>query len=340
MARRFVNVKKKFHEEALDFWKSISSDGSKDDFLVPPKKDERGWLARKMDFLAVRIIFFFLTATIVSVYTSVDLALLAAFCLTLVLHLVLYRGEQNRSLRYQEDMKSFIARDHTYGQIMKMTPETEYCIFISQVLNGLDGFSEVQRLDTPSDSNLHLMGRFKEVPVAVCCNRYKKENEVGRTELLKFSSALRTAGITRGIFLTTSSFSEWAIDYVQSIKNELRIVLVDKEKLLEWIRISKHSIYPDAEKVQELERKRLEEAKMVSLRKREGTNKRLMQAFFMVSVYLTVLSLLMKNWLQDWMLYLYFFVALVNVVLGFTCYLFFKHTRAQIKQFYALDQLD
>ena len=339
MARKFINVKKKFYEEALDFWKSLSKSPS-EEFLVPPKKDQRGWLAKKIDFLAVRILFFFLTATLVSIYFSMKIAIIAALVLTWILHLVLRRSESSRINRYQQDMVDYIAKDYVYGQIMKMNPETEFSILISQVLNNLDGFSEVQAIRTPNESSIDLIGKFKDVAVGINCNRYKKENEVGRPELLKFASGLRKAGLTRGIFLTTSSFSEWAIDYVQSVKEELRIVLVDKEKLLEWICISQHSIYPNAERVEELEQKRLEQERMVSLRKREGRNKGLMQAFFLVSFYLTVLSLLMKNWLQEWMLYLYFSAAILNMLLGFTCYLFFKHTRAQIKQFYVLEQLD
>jgi hypothetical protein len=245
-----------------------------------------------------------------------------------------------RVSRRSDAYRDYIVRSHTYEQLMKMDPGSEFKILMTQVLNGLDCFSEVHPCTPGASARFDLTGKFKDFPVVVMCNRYKKENEVGKSELVKFAADMKTAGVTRGIFLSTSSFSEWALDYVHSIKGELRIVLVDKIKLLEWIRLSGHSVYPDEEKAKELEHTKRMQERMVSLQKRENQNKRLMQAFFMVSIYLTVLSFLMRQWLQNWMLYLYFLVAVVNLLLGFTCYIFFRHTRAVIRESYMLEQFD
>lgn len=341
MAKRFINVKRRLSDVATDFYKSLSSEETKDSFLKPPKKDERGWLARKIDYISVRVLSFLAIAFLVSFKFSLYTAVIAAAAGTFFLHLILHRSEKTRESRNAEKMREYIVRNHTYEQIMKMDPAAEFKIMMAQVLNGLDGFSGIKQGTTNgSSSKFDLVGKFKDYPIAVTCNRYKKENEVEKVDLVKFTAEMKKAGVTRGIFLTTSSFSEWAIDYVHSIKDELRIVLVDKNKLLEWIRLSGHSIYPNSQKAEELEIKKIEQDRMVSLQKKEKQNKRLMQAFFLVSIYLTVLSFLMQRWLQDWMLYLYFGFAVLNMLLGLLWYCLFRHTRAVVRQSYMLEQLD
>lgn len=341
MAGRFIIVKNRFFDEAKEFLKSLGGRDSMEDFLVPPRKDSRGWLAKKIDYLAVRVLFFLMLVFVLLTQVSLNWAVIGAAAGTLVVHILLARSEGIRATRYARDYRDYIVRSHTYEQLMKMDPGPEFKIFMAQVLNGLDGFSSVQPGDAVTNTaKFDLIGKFKGFPVVIMCNRYKKENEVGKSELVKFAGEMKNSGFTRGIYLSTSSFSEWAIDYVHSIKGELRVVLVDKAKLLEWIRLSGHALYPDDKKAAELEAAKESQERMVSLQKRERQNKRLMQAFFMVSIYLTVLSLVMRQWLQDWMLYLYFAVAVLNMLLGFLCYILFKHTRAVIRESSTLEQLD
>ena len=59
------------------------------------------------------------------------------------------------------------------------------------------------------------------------------EGIVGRPELHKFVGALAGQGAKKGIFITTSSFTKEARDY--SPKNETKIVLIDGEKLAQYM---------------------------------------------------------------------------------------------------------
>lgn len=342
MARRFITVRRKFSEEVKVFLKSLLSGDSGDGFLVPVKKDNRGWLAQKIDYLSIRLVFFVVVGFFVSSRASMNWALSVATLGTIVLHLLLSKSEKAREKRLFKAERDYLVRSHTYEQLMKMDPGSEFRILLAQVLNGLDGFSEIRPLDSALDhGKFDLVGKFKDCPIVVKCNRYKKENEVCKTELADFVKQLKDTGITRGIFLSTSGFSEWAVDYVHSIKTEgLRIVLVDKVKLLEWIRLSGHPVFPDEEKAKELETIKQMEERRVSLQKREKQNKRLMQTFFMVCAYLTILSLLMRQWLVHWMLYLYFAVAILNLLLGFLFYALYRHTRSIIRESYMLEQFD
>ena len=65
--------------------------------------------------------------------------------------------------------------------------------------------------------------------IYVQAKRWKPGNVVGRPEIHKFVGALAGQGAKKGIFITTSSFTKEALDYIP--KNETKIVLIDGERL-------------------------------------------------------------------------------------------------------------
>jgi len=341
MAKKFISVRKAFYEEVVNLISTLLKNENRDEFLKLPRQDQRGRLAKAVDFIAVRIIFFFLFGFFFSLYFSMWVSLVLAFIGTGLAHLLLSRKEKrNREISLGK-MKQYIARNHAFEKIMKMEPHREFKIFITQVLNGLKGFSGMQLIDDRTNAdNFDIIGTFKNVPVAVKCRRYEQKNEVGKEEVQKFASMIKKAGLDRGIFLTTSRFSDWAIDYVQSIKDEIRIVLVDKAKLIEWVRLSKHSIYPNEQEIEQLEIKKKQEEKKVSLKRKEARNRRLMRSFFLVTAYLTFLSFFMHRWLESWLLTLYFVIAIVNLALGLVFYYLYMHTKELINEASTLEQLD
>ncbi|MFJ6109134.1 restriction endonuclease [Dietzia maris] len=66
--------------------------------------------------------------------------------------------------------------------------------------------------------------------VYVQAKRYKDGNNVGREAIQAFVGALHGFGASRGVFLTTSSFTSGAIDYAKKVQS--RIILVDGEYLV------------------------------------------------------------------------------------------------------------
>ncbi|MEB3192162.1 MAG: restriction endonuclease [Snowella sp.] len=59
------------------------------------------------------------------------------------------------------------------------------------------------------------------------------ENVVGRPEIQKFVGALAGQGAKKGIFITTSRFSEQAKSY--SPKNDIKLVMIDGEELAQYM---------------------------------------------------------------------------------------------------------
>ncbi|GAB4041404.1 hypothetical protein GCM10028809_68560 [Spirosoma gilvum] len=65
--------------------------------------------------------------------------------------------------------------------------------------------------------------------IYIQAKKWAPGNVVGRPELHKFVGALAGQGAKKGVFITTSSFSREAADYVP--RNETKIVLIDGEQL-------------------------------------------------------------------------------------------------------------
>lgn len=66
--------------------------------------------------------------------------------------------------------------------------------------------------------------------VYIQAKRYRDGNTVGREAIQAFVGALHGLGATRGVFLTTSSFSPAARDYASKVPT--RLILIDGEKLV------------------------------------------------------------------------------------------------------------
>lgn len=65
--------------------------------------------------------------------------------------------------------------------------------------------------------------------IYIQAKRWKPESVVGRPEIHKFVGALAGQGAKKGIFITTSSFTKEASEYVP--RNETKVVLIDGERL-------------------------------------------------------------------------------------------------------------
>lgn len=90
---------------------------------------------------------------------------------------------------------------------------------------GVDGIIEAPKT----------FGKGKE-KVFVQCKRYDKTS-IGRPELQAFAGAMLTEDITVGIFITTSTFSKQAINYVEELENKGKSI-----ELFDGQRIIKHML--------------------------------------------------------------------------------------------------
>lgn len=71
--------------------------------------------------------------------------------------------------------------------------------------------------------------------IHIQAKRNDRKNTVGREEIQKFVGALAVAQSNKGVFITTSSYSVGALEYAESLNGATTVVLIDGEKLAEYI---------------------------------------------------------------------------------------------------------
>jgi restriction system protein len=92
--------------------------------------------------------------------------------------------------------------------------------------------SVVQKLGKSGDEGID--GVVNEDPlgldvVYIQAKRYSADNTIGRERIQQFAGALVGQGASKGVFVTTSSFTKGAVEY--AIKIPQRIILVDGDEL-------------------------------------------------------------------------------------------------------------
>lgn len=71
--------------------------------------------------------------------------------------------------------------------------------------------------------------------IHIQAKRYAIDNKVPREDIQKFVGALAVAQSDKGVFITTSDFVKGAYEYVESLNSSTKIVLINGDKLAEYI---------------------------------------------------------------------------------------------------------
>ena len=125
--------------------------------------------------------------------------------------------------------------------ILSKTPRSfEY--LVTQLLNkmGYGGSIKGSAKVTPYTNDGGIDGVIKEDilglgRIHIQAKRYAPTLTIGRQDIQNFVGALAVAQSNKGVFITTSSFSKGAVDYVNTLNGNTTIVLIDGQQLANYI---------------------------------------------------------------------------------------------------------
>ncbi len=105
---------------------------------------------------------------------------------------------------------------------------------------GYGGKVEDAMQATPKSNDGGIDGIIKEDvlglgKIYLQAKRYARDNKVGREEVQKFVGALSIAQSNKGVFITTSDYSNGAHDFVNSLAGNSNVVLINGSQLAEYI---------------------------------------------------------------------------------------------------------
>lgn len=126
--------------------------------------------------------------------------------------------------------------DELLGEVKKSSPRFFENLVIELIVKmGYGGSREDAAESIGRSGDEGIDGKIKEDRLgldAIYLQAKKWESTVGRPEIHKFVGALKGQGASKGIFITTSTFSNAAIDFASKIDSP-KIVLIDGRRLAE-----------------------------------------------------------------------------------------------------------
>jgi len=142
--------------------------------------------------------------------------------------------EEQLNKSYEEINSSI--RLELLDRILSQTPEffEELVIKLLQAMGYGDEQSLAKAIGGTGDGGIDGVVHQDKLGLDVVyiqAKRYDKKNSVGRPSLQKFVGSLTGESATKGVFVTTSSFSSQAIEYLNTVQQ--RVVTIDGNRLVE-----------------------------------------------------------------------------------------------------------
>lgn len=254
-------------------------------YYMSNKDDTRGNGAKVIDYVASRIVSFFIIFTFIYIrYGLLFLSLLVTTISFSILHLISIRIRNKRLEQLKKQKRLFIASQKVYQEIMNKTVEELKAYFEEVFIKA--GFQNLKH----RSSNQKLIvyeGIYNDVKVLISLLIYKNDYEVELKELKEVFLELREEGITKGVMLTTSDFTKDCYQYIENIDNPYKILLLNRELMLKLI--EKSNMLPSDEVIDELVENKISkrEANWSKYKAAMLTNKK-SKGYFLLSLFLFI----------------------------------------------------
>ena len=130
----------------------------------------------------------------------------------------------------QQREREKLARIKTLGDMHTLSP-TEFEAFVGQLL-AANGYYDVEQVGRTGDHGADLIARDVQGNcVIVQCKKYSTGKNVGEPALQKFAGSIMHYKAQKGIFVTTSLFTQNAKEFAK----DKPILLADGDLLVKWV---------------------------------------------------------------------------------------------------------
>ena len=167
-----------------------------------------------------------------------------------------YKKTAKDELRIEDTQSDFTPQEKLYSSfsnirkslyseilntILSKTP-TEFEKLVVQLLQKMGYGGEIKEsgLVTQQSNDGGIDGIIKEDVLGlgrihIQAKRYKLDTSISREDVQKFVGALAVAQSNKGVFITTSYYTKYALEYANSLTGLTTLILIDGNKLAEYI---------------------------------------------------------------------------------------------------------
>lgn len=257
-------------------------------FYSRTAEDKRNDLAKAIDYILWRMFIFF--GIFISTFLKLlnfSSSLFIAIVVLCIYHLISIKFRTKKLQEQKNEKRKRIASQRVYKEILNKTmdemKEYIYCIF-NRV-----GFTHIENVNTDNKSMI-FRGEYSGNEIILSCVVNKADFDVELKDLKEFLCKLAQYNIKKGIFITTSDFTQDCYSYLNQVSDNYTILLINKDKFLGII--EGVGMYPSEEEIDEAI-----ENKISKKKKNWGTYKLIVfsnkkiKGYFALSLFLMIASL-------------------------------------------------
>ncbi|AOY77443.1 restriction endonuclease [Clostridium formicaceticum] len=310
---------KDMKEKYFNYRKNRSNSRRFRAFYSSSKEDKRGGLAKIIDYLLGRMFIFFAVFLIAYlkigyIYAS---TVIAAVFLT-IYHIFSINIRKEKLTHFKKEKRKAIANEKIYKEILNKTVD-EMKEYLAEIFNKR-GFDEIKCLDH-SHNFIRLEALYHHNKVMILCYMYKNNFDVDLKDLKEFLCQLINSNTKRGIFITTSDFTQDCHSFLDQLNEKYTMVLVNKDKFLDVIEAS--DMFPSEEEIDEMiENKISKSKKSWEKYKLAVLNNKKIKGYLLLSVYLAIIAVYIP--------YTKYYMIIVSILLFLTLttiFVYFKEKR-------------
>lgn len=280
------------------------------------KHDQRNDLARIVDYTLSRILIFFIFfAAFILKRPGIYLSLFKTITILLIFHMVTIFIKKEKISRLNIKKRRKIAGQRVYKEIINMTV-AEMHGYIYEILSRI-GVSDLKTINQ-SYKDLLIQSKYKNDKVLIFCYIHKRDFDIELKELKEFLYLLKKKSIRKGIFITVSDFTQDCYDYVNKIDDDFSLLLINKDKLLNIIRLK--GMFPPEEEIDEIIlNERFKQKRNWKKYKNATLSSKNIKNYFVLSVFFMLIS----TYMHYTMYYIIAsFVTMFLTCIGFIIYVF------------------
>ncbi len=288
-----------------------------------PRTDNRGRLARFIDYYGFLFLVGLITTVLVMASTQNLVAGLAIAAILIFIEARIFRLVSDRQRkRAQLHHRYFLAGENCMKAILGLDHGREFNTLVATVLSEQDGFTNLRLLNRGdseaggNDQGIDLEGLYRGDAVAVKCSFSKDpDTEIGQAYIREFIGSLAERDCKKGVFVTTGKFNHRAYDLAKSLDGRFVLNLIDGEVLMELARRAGADIFPSEDKIDRLiqeEKDKNSAGRALGLRVFYNDSKKSV-LYFAAAALLAVVV-----FLEEWTAFSYVYIAfaLLNLALG------------------------
>jgi hypothetical protein len=279
------------------------------------QQENNEWAGKKLDFFAGLTLAWVLALVFINHFFSIHLSLYLSVVGPLAFSWLYHRGKVNKqrlisSMKREREQKAICLANLS----SLVSAETDK---LTTQLGTMLGLKDL----TVFGEGLPVTGFKDEKKIALYLSCYHDQEPLSLKELKDYIELIKSQGAAVGVYFTNGFISTEAANYVKSL-SDFKVKVVEQDRLVQVLKNMKHPLY--------LEKQEDKEPISVGSYEPAEQNKKnifrlfteqpgMSQKYFIISVILGVLSLIMSGWLKI----LYLFLALINLGLAF--YTFYLH---------------